>query len=130
MSELHRREPNLNINKIILIGHSNGGDIAMLFAKEHPQLVKKLISLDSLRMPFPRNGISPILSLRANDTQADAGVLPSDKEARHIGIVIIKLENSKHIDLCDRGDEKTHKKINQLTLKFLNNSLSSLQTTK
>ena len=111
---------------IILIGHSNGGDIAMLFAREHPQLVKKLISLDSLRMPFPRNGISPILSLRANDTQADAGVLPNDKEAKHLGITIIKLENSKHIDLCDRGSEKTHKKINQLTLKFLNNSLTSL----
>lgn len=126
MSELHRIQSNLNINKIILIGHSNGGDIAMLFAREHPRLVEKLISLDSLRMPFPRNAISPILSLRANDTQADTGVLPNDKEAKQLGIVIIKLEKSKHIDLCDRGGVKTHKKINQFTFKFLNNSFTSL----
>ena len=123
MSELHRIEPHLDLNKVILIGHSNGGDIAMLFASEHPQLVKKLISLDSLRMPFPRSGISPILSVRANDTRADKGVLPNNEEAKHLGIVIIKLENAKHIDLCDRGSEETHKKINQLTLKFLNSGI-------
>ena len=91
----------------------------MLFASKHPELVKKLISLDSLRMPFPQSGISPILSLQANDTQADKGVLPSNEEAKHLGIVIIKLESAKHIDLCDRGNNKIRQKVNQLVLKFL-----------
>jgi dihydrofolate reductase len=48
------------LSKVTLIGHSNGGDIAMLFARNHPQFVKKIISLDSLRMPFPRTGLTPI----------------------------------------------------------------------
>ncbi len=122
MHALHRVEPNLDLNKVILIGHSNGGDIAMLFAKEHPQLVQKLISLDSLRMPFPLSGSSPILSLRANDTQADKGVLPDKMKAKHLGIEIIKLENAKHIDLCDRGSRETQQKINQLIAQFLNSA--------
>jgi predicted dienelactone hydrolase len=62
-----------NSNKIILIGHSNGGDISMLFAKKHPQLVSSIISLDSLRVAFPKNSHIKILTLRANDTKADEG---------------------------------------------------------
>jgi esterase len=34
------------IKDIILIGHSMGGKVAMLFALEHPELIKKLIVLD------------------------------------------------------------------------------------
>lgn len=119
MQELQRTNTDLDLDKVILIGHSNGGDIAMLFASEHPQLVKKIISLDSLRMPFPRNGEVPILSLRANDTQADEGVLPSKEEAQHLGISLIKLEHARHIDLCDRGNNPVRQQVNELTLKFL-----------
>ena len=62
IKELKHINPNLNLSKVILIGHSNGGDIAMQFASNHPQLVEKIVSLDSLRMPFPRTGKIPILS--------------------------------------------------------------------
>jgi pimeloyl-ACP methyl ester carboxylesterase len=34
------------LNKIILIGHSMGGKVAMLFALEHPSVIEKLIVVD------------------------------------------------------------------------------------
>lgn len=110
---------NLNLTKVTLIGHSNGGDMVMLFTKEHPNLVKQAISLDSLRMPFPRLGKTPKLSLRANDTQADLGVLPPEKTDKELNITIITLKNAKHIDLCDRGSGSIRKEINRYVLDFL-----------
>lgn len=104
--------PGLNAKKVILIGHSNGGDISMLFAEQHPELVSKVISLDSLRYPFPRNSI-PILTIRANDTQADPGVLP-EKDVK-----IINLQEAKHIDMCDRGPDKVKNEVVKHIEKFL-----------
>lgn len=105
LSELERSQIRGNLKKIILIGHSNGGDISMLFASIHPKKVDKVISLDSLRMPFPVKDHIPMLTLRANDTKADEGVLPES------GAIIIKLENTKHIDMYDRGPEQVKKEI-------------------
>lgn len=34
-------------SKIVLLGHSNGGRIALLFAKTHPEKIKNLILIDS-----------------------------------------------------------------------------------
>ena len=119
IKELNRINPSLNLSKVTLIGHSNGGDIAMLFARNHPQFVKKIISLDSLRMPFPRTGLAPILSLRGNDTKADEGVLPPEESLKQLAITIIPLPEAKHIDLCDRGSEVIQKQMNALILKFL-----------
>ena len=119
IKELKHINPNLNLSKVILIGHSNGGDIAMQFASNHPQLVEKIVSLDSLRMPFPRTGKIPILSLRGNDTKADKGVLPPEELLKQLAIRIIPLPEAKHIDLCDRSSEVIRQKINDLILKFL-----------
>ena len=113
--------PNLNLTKVTLIGHSNGGDMVMLFTKEHPDLVKQAISLDSLRMYFPRSGKVPILSLRAIDTQADSGVLPPKEVNKKAKIMIIRLKDAKHIDLCDRGSENIRKELNEFILKFMRN---------
>ena len=93
MSENH---PELDMRKVILIGHSNGGDISMMFAEKYPRKVKKVISLDSLRYPFPTSG--NILSLRAKDTSADSGVLAKNPNAK-----IIQMSHAKHIDMYDAG---------------------------
>lgn len=119
IKELNHINAHLNLSKVTLIGHSNGGDIAMLFASNHPQLVEKIISLDSLRMPFPRTGQIPILSLRGNDTKADEGVLPPEALLKQLAITIILLPEAKHIDLCDRGSSLIKQQINDLILKFL-----------
>ena len=42
MSELEKTNPNLDLSKVTLIGHSNGGDISMLFATTHPELSYKV----------------------------------------------------------------------------------------
>lgn len=43
--ELKKSNPHLDLDKVILIGHSNGGDISMMFTETYPELVKKVISL-------------------------------------------------------------------------------------
>lgn len=116
-----RKQIQLNIDstKLILIGHSNGGDISMLFASKYPQLVSQVISLDSLRMPFPKNKNLKILTLRAIDTKADDGVLPNKVEQEKFGIHVIKLKNARHIDLCDRGSTKIKCEVDNDILNFL-----------
>jgi beta-lactamase class D len=96
--------PKLDINKVILIGHSNGGDISMMFADKYPNKVKKVISLDSLRYPFPAG--ANILSLRANDTTADDGVLTKNTNAK-----LIQMSDTKHIDMYDEGPKDIKIKI-------------------
>jgi predicted dienelactone hydrolase len=116
LSMLKETQPTLDLDKVILIGHSNGGDISMLFATTHPKLVAKVVSLDSLRVPFPTKNHIPLLSLRANDKKADEGVLPKS------GANIIKLKNAKHIDMCDRGSDEVKQEINKFIIAFLQNS--------
>ena len=117
LSELERTQIRVNLDKIILIGHSNGGDIAMLFTSIHPEMVEKVISLDSLRMPFPIKDRIPLLTLRANDTKADEGVLPQS------GAIIVELENAKHIDMYDRGPDQVKKEIVMQIESFLRSIL-------
>ncbi|MDI6786396.1 MAG: alpha/beta hydrolase [bacterium] len=38
----------INIRRAVIVGSSYGGAIAMIFAKEHPQMAKKLVLIDSL----------------------------------------------------------------------------------
>jgi pimeloyl-ACP methyl ester carboxylesterase len=45
-----------------MVGHSNGGDISMYFAKRYPEMIKKVVTLDKLRVPFTglhRQPVSP-----------------------------------------------------------------------
>ena len=45
-------QPNADYEHLTLVRHSNGGDVAMFCAREHPELVSKVITLDNLRVPF------------------------------------------------------------------------------
>jgi peptidoglycan/xylan/chitin deacetylase (PgdA/CDA1 family)/dienelactone hydrolase len=117
MSELKKTNHNLSMDKIILIGHSNGGDISILFASMYPELLSKVVSLDSLRMPFPTDSSVPILSLRANDTEADKGVLPKS------GAKIVVLKDTKHIDMSDHGLDEVKAEIMENINNFLKDIL-------
>lgn len=103
--------------KIILIGHSNGGDISMMFAALYPQLVEKIISLDSLRYPFIDNYAIPVLTLRANDTVPDKKIFSNNSK----NLQIITLNDVKHIDMCDRGSSKSKNQVINKILNFLKN---------
>lgn len=89
---------------IILIGHSNGGDMSALYATEKPQNVSKLITLDNRRMPLPKVNQPKILSIRSNDQQPDPGVLPTAEEQLTYGIEIAPLKNTIHNDMCNSAN--------------------------
>ncbi|WP_070151846.1 hypothetical protein [Sphingobium phenoxybenzoativorans] len=86
----------------MVIGHSNGGDMTMLFATEHPEKVRIALSLDNRRMPLPRLRQPKVCSLRSSDHVADPGVLPSPTEQTALGMSIIAVP-VKHDDMWDRA---------------------------
>src|SRR6476661_5416837 len=45
LEQLKHLQPNADYRHLTLVGHSNGGDVAMYFAKQHPELVSKVITL-------------------------------------------------------------------------------------
>jgi alpha/beta hydrolase fold len=111
---------------LTLVGHSNGGDISMYFAKQHPELVSKVITLDNLRVPFVISDKLKILSFRSKDPnfKTDPGVLPTPQEARQDGIDIVKT-NAQHTDMSDRGPDAVKEQIQATLDHFLSDSASS-----
>jgi len=72
----------------VLIGHSNGADVAMLYETERPGQVSMIFSLDNLRVPIPRTSDPHICSLRSDDEVPDADVLPDDEQRVRFNIQI------------------------------------------
>src|SRR5438874_988608 len=88
IDQLRKRAPNADFDHLTLVGHSNGGDTAMYFAKQHPDLTTKVVTLDNLRVPFVISDKLKILSFRSEDPhfQTDPGVLPTPDQAKADGI--------------------------------------------
>jgi predicted dienelactone hydrolase len=120
INELKKKWPGLYYDSLVLIGHSNGGDMSMLFAQQHPKLVAKVISLDNRRMPFPRTDHPRIYSLRSSDQPADEGVLPTAEEQAQFHMRIIKLSNTIHNNMGDNGTDEQKQEIISYILEFLN----------
>ena len=51
--DVHRLIEELNLKKIILLGHSMGAKVAMTFAQQHPTLLDKLILVDMGIKEYP-----------------------------------------------------------------------------
>jgi hypothetical protein len=126
IGELKKIQPNADYTHLTLVGHSNGGDVAMFCAKEHPELVSKVITLDNLRVPFVLSDKMKILSFRSTDPnfQTDPGVLPTPEQAKADDIEIIKTPY-QHTWLSDRGPDNAHEKIQATLDKFLSDSANS-----
>lgn len=120
IDELKKLYPNANYRQLTLIGHSNGGDISMFFAKQHPDLVKKVVTLDNLRVPFITDGRIKILSFRSRDPvfKADPGVVPDDETCARLGIKVVRTE-FQHNDLSDRGPDSAKSSIQAGVEQFL-----------
>ena len=103
---------------LTLIGHSNGGDISALALHESPKLARTLITLDNRRYPLPRASSVRVLSIRASDFEADAGVLPTAQE-RADGTCITTIAGSRHNDMNDHGPIELQTQINALILPFI-----------
>jgi hypothetical protein len=126
VGELKKVQPNADYDHLTLVGHSNGGDIAMFTAKEHPELVSKVITLDNLRVPFVLRDKLKILSFRSDDPnfKTDPGVLPTPEQAKAEGIDIVKTP-FQHTWMSDRGPENAREQIQSTLDKFLGTSSSS-----
>lgn len=107
IQEMRRRGLADRTRGAVLVGHSNGGDMTMLFASEHPDEVLAALSLDHRRMPAPRTMRPRICSVRSSDLTADPGVLPSLVERKARGMVITDVP-VKHNDMWD-GASAEHK---------------------
>lgn len=116
---LQVRYPQYDFKKLVLAGHSNGGDISSWLANNQPERVKQVITLDHRRVPLPRHLDIEVLSIRAGDYPADSGVLPSDQELRKYPICIEYLPNARHNDMSDFGPEALRSEIAELTTEFL-----------
>ena len=126
LGELKKLQPNADYDHLTLVGHSNGGDIAMFCAKEHPNLVTRVITLDNLRVPFVLNDKMKILSFRSSDPnfRTDPGVLPTPQEAKADNIDIVKTQ-FQHTWMSDRGPDSVKEKIQATLDKFLGDATSS-----
>jgi pimeloyl-ACP methyl ester carboxylesterase len=109
-----------------MVGHSMGGDISMYFAKEYPEEIKKVVTLDNLRVPFLTEGKFKILSFRSKDTQfkPDPGVVPDDDQCEKSGITVVNT-GYQHNDMRDTGPDAAKSSISTMLDKFLEDSDSS-----
>lgn len=120
LNELKKIEPNADYDHLTLVGHSNGGDISMYFAQQHPHLVRRVVTLDNLRVPFVTTGFAKILSFRSKDPQfkTDPGVLPDPAIAKEAGIEIVDT-GAQHTEMSDRGPESVKARIQSTLDQFL-----------
>lgn len=123
LDEMQSVGPNADYDHLTMVGHSNGGDISMYFAKVHPEQVKKIITLDNLRVPFMTDGKFKILSFRSEDPvfKADPGVVPDDAICERAGITVVKT-GFQHTDMSDRGPMSVKTKIQDMLDKFLDDA--------
>lgn len=119
MNEVRKRHPELTYAPVTLVGHSNGGDMSILFAHEHPEAIAKVITLDHRRMPILRAETPRTYTLRSTDQPADEGVLPTEDEARRHLIHVVQLEDTPHNNMDDDADPRQRAEIIAHVLSFL-----------
>jgi hypothetical protein len=120
VDEMKKVQPNADYDRLTMVGHSNGGDISMYFAKMYPDHIKKVVTLDNLRVPFTTDGRFKILSFRSKDPQfkTDPGVVPSQEVCEKSGIEIVQT-GYQHTDMSDRGPDDVKSTIQGMLDKFL-----------
>jgi predicted esterase len=119
LNQIQKDYLNLNANQIILIGHSNGGDMSMLFTQMYPELVHKVISLDNRRVSLPRISYPCVYSIRSSDQLPDEGVLPTFEEQCLYNITVVQLPNTLHNDMANNATQNQRVEILDLISKFI-----------
>src|SRR6202049_5167764 len=120
VDKLKKVEPKADYDRLTMVGHSNGGDISMYFAKMYPDQIKKLVTLDNLRVPFMTDGTFKILSFRSKDPQfkTDPGVIPPEGVREKSGITVVQT-GYQHTDMSDHGPDDVKSAIQGMLDKFL-----------
>ena len=120
VERMRKIEPNADYDQLTMVGHSMGGDISMYFAKQYPDEIKKVVTLDNLRVPFLTEGKFKILSFRSRDDQfkPDPGVVPGEEECEKAGITVVDT-GFQHNDMRDTGPDDAKASIQGMLNKFL-----------
>jgi pimeloyl-ACP methyl ester carboxylesterase len=120
VAQMHEVQPNADYDHLTVVGHSMGGDITMYFAKQYPDEIKKVVTLDNLRVPFMTDGKFKILSFRSKDPQfkTDPGVIPSGQLREKAGITVVNTP-FRHDDMRDTGSKEAKASIEAMLDKFL-----------
>src|ERR1700688_433646 len=120
VEEMQKVQPNADYDHLTMVGHSNGGDISVYFAKMYPDQIKKVVTLDNLRVPFMTDGKFKILSFRSKDPQfkTDPGVIPPEEVCEKAGITVVRTD-FQHNDMRDTGPDEAKASIQGMLDKFL-----------
>jgi hypothetical protein len=118
IEEIKKLYPDPDFETVTMFGHSQGGDIAMYFAGQHPDLVNRVITLDNIRVPLLMTGRSRILSLRSSNFRADPGVVPPADAADNAGVEVVHTD-FQHDHFSDRGPDTVRLRVRDLLDKFL-----------
>jgi len=110
IEELKKQNLDLNLEKFIIGGHSNGGDISKYFANHNSKLVSHVIVCDGRRCPIAVDVNLKILMFEADDTSTDRDVVPQEgtkDNSNRVNLewVIIKPKNSVHVGYSDDGSQ-------------------------
>ena len=126
IDEMKKIQPNADYTKVTMVGHSMGGDISMYFAREFPDQVKKVVTLDNLRVPFITEGKFKILSFRSRDPvfKTDPGVIPDEDVCEKAGITVVNT-GFQHNEMRDTGPDSVKSTIQGMLDKFLEDSDNS-----
>ncbi|MCP4618523.1 MAG: alpha/beta hydrolase [Bradyrhizobium sp.] len=127
VEEMRKIQPNADYDSLTMVGHSMGGDISMYFAKQYPDEIKKVVTLDNLRVPFLTEGKFKILSFRSKDNQfkPDPGVVPDEEECEKAGITVVDT-GYQHNDMRDTGPDAAKTSIETMLNKFLDSTDSAM----
>lgn len=103
---------------LIVIGHSNGGDISAQFTVDQPGKVSLLITLDNWRRSLQDINCEGLLTIRASDSKTDKEVFENWDKRKTQNVQIVNLP-VKHSDMNDKGTEEQKMQILRSILVFL-----------
>jgi pimeloyl-ACP methyl ester carboxylesterase len=120
IDQMDKVQPNADYDHLTMVGHSMGADVSLYFAKMYPDKIKKVVTLDNLRVPFMTDGRFKILSFRSHDPvfKPDPGVIPDDEICEKAGITVVRT-GFQHNDMRDTGPEEAKASIQGMLDKFL-----------
>jgi pimeloyl-ACP methyl ester carboxylesterase len=130
VEEMKKIQSNADFDHLTMVGHSMGADVSLYFAKMYPDKIRKVVTLDNLRVPFMTDGKFKILSFRSKDPvfKPDPGVIPDDAVCQKAGITVVRTD-FQHNDMRDTGPEEARLSIQSRLGEFLDNdSSSSIET--
>jgi pimeloyl-ACP methyl ester carboxylesterase len=120
IEEMQKVQANADYDHLTMVGHSMGADVSLYYAKLYPDHIKKVVTLDNLRVPFMTDGRFKILSFRSKDPvfKTDPGVIPAADVCEKAGITIVRT-GFQHNDMRDTGPDQAKASIQDMLDKFL-----------